>query len=449
MFESSFHSITMGLRIFQENKSSSIPVVRFFELLGFAIAFILLFVFFSRFGLNYEHLAILAFIISLSISKTDLMLYLLRNMREISIACGKAFLFPFKALLSVLKRVLRALKSIFQELWYYFRSIFYVRNISDIINQVKLAFAVLLSSVQNWTFESLYFRFKHGAKRLHKVVYRIVFYSVVLLKQLFFNVSYDLFPMLLIWLSILGVVILFDWIELPIGSEFITSITAFSILLGLFQYFLKRHEEKIFSKIAQIQNRVNKIVIEESSFDNFYKTVDNSLVKDFIKWNIEPKLTGIDFFKMAFADIEFREIYNKYSKERRPIPIQLGLSNNLSSDQKYSLLELIAENPSESYKKELLSDAYEKFFSDIAYHKIIKRIHNEIDTQEFGILAMSNINILQEVLPDLINIKLQKAFDNITMDTEIKPNIPEPISQLYRQYLLEKVNVQLQRDFLY
>jgi len=255
--------------------------------------------------------------------------------------------------------------------------------------------------------------------------------------------------MLLIWVSILGVVILFNWIKLPIESNFITSITAFSILLGIFQYFLKRHEEKIFSKITQIQNRINIIVIDESSFDNFYRSVDNPLVKDFIKWNIDPKLTAIDFFKKAFADKEFREIYHRYAKGRRPIPIQIGLSNNLSSDQKYSLLELIAENPSESYNKELLSDAYERFFLDIAYYKIIKRIHNEIDTQEFGILAMSNINILQEVLPDLINVKLQKAFDNITKNTEIKPNIPEPISQLYRQFLLEKVNTQLQRDFLY
>jgi len=432
-----------------KNRPFTIPIVRFFEFLGFFIAFCLLYVFFSRFNLNDILIASLAFIISLSIIKTDLMIYSLRNLNEVLTICWKLVLIPFKAIFRGLRGILSAFKQVILTIKRYFHMLLSIRNLG-ITNQVKLTFTELLSSVRNWSLRNLYPSVKHRISRLCKKIYRIIIYGMILLKQVFFNVSYDIFPMLLIWLSILGTALLFGWPGIKMETNFINSIVAFSILLGIFQYFLKRHEEKIFSKIAHIQTRINKIVTDECSFENFYRTAaDNILLRDFINSTVDPKLTGIDFFKMAFRDEEFRKIYYKYHKDKRPIPIHLGVNSSLTSDQKYALLELSAEDPSVSYKKELLSKAYHEFFLDIADREITERIYKEIDVQEFGILAISNISIVQEVLPDFINVKLQNAIGNLHSEAEIEPSIPEPISQLYQQFLHEKVNTQLQRDILH
>jgi hypothetical protein len=93
--------------------------------------------------------------------------------------------------------------------------------------------------------------------------------------------------------------------------------------------------------------------------------------------------------------------------------------------------------------------AYNNFFLVEAYNTILDRIEQEIDVDEFAILAQSNINIIQEVAPDFINRRLQKEVGNLTSNDEKKDLfIPESSSQEYREQLRTQLFKVLQQKIL-
>lgn len=393
----------------EKAKIHSLSIIRFMELFGFFLAFSLLYILFIRLNLDNYKIAILAFVISLCVIKTDLLFYIINNLRDIGSRIFKIITFPFRFAYSVILGICRAI--------HHGRIIEIYRKIIEVF----------------WKYLTV------------TAVKKTIKYFVVVFKQLFFNTSYDLFPIFLIWLIIWGVGYISNLVSIPNTSTLITFITAFTIVLAIFQFFLQRHEEKIFAKISQFPRRIESIIIEETTFTKFFLSIDNSSLKEKIKLFVDPKLSALDLLNRAFKDTLLRDWYNDMRRTHSPMPIQLILNQSYDSEQRY----LITESYLETGDKQDLYKAYSKFFLQDAYEIILDRIEEEIDIEEFAILAQSNINIIQEVLPDFVNRQLQKEFEKLTFGKGEKLEIiPEASHQEYREFMKMRIIEGLQQKIL-
>lgn len=384
----------------ENSKNPSLSIIRFMELFGFLLAFVLLYVLFERLDLHNNKIAILAFFISLCIIKTDLFFYAIKNLRDLGHRIFRILSFPFRFAYSVLIAVYEIIRQ--------GEILGTIRKISEIIRKY-----LVLSSIK-----------------------KTVKYLVVIFKQLFFNTSYDLFPIFLIWLIVWGIFYIFHWVTIPNSAYLISFITAFTIVLAIFQFFLQRHEEKIFAKISLFPRQIDSIIIQETTFSKFFISIDNSGLRDKIKLLVDPKLSALDLLSRVLKDPILKEWWGEMKRAHPPMPIQLILNQSYDSDQQFTITEssLVTGDKNDLYK------AYKKFFLEKAYKKILERIEEELDVEEFAILAQSNINIIQEVAPDFINRRLQKEFDNMTSITENKDEfIPESSFLQYREQLKTQI----------
>jgi hypothetical protein len=380
----------------EKSKNPSLSIIRFMELFGFLLAFVLLYVLFERIELHNNEIAILAFFVSLCVIKTDLLFYAINSFRDIGHRIYRIVLFPFRFGYHLIKGFFTVI--------YRRRIIETVRKISGIIRK--------------------YLTIPLGKKTIK--------YVVVLFKQLFFNTSYDLFPIFLIWLIVWGIFYIFHWVTIQNASYLISFITAFTIVLAIFQFFLQRHEEKIFTKISLFPRQIDAIIIQETSFSKFFMSIDNSNLRDKIKLFVDPRISALDLLSRALKDTILRDFWSEMQRSHTPMPIQLVLNQSYDSDQRFTITESYLET---GYKNDLYK-AYKKFFLEKAYTKILERIDEEIDVDEFAILAQSNINIIQEVVPDFINRRLQKEFEIMISQGENKDDfIPESSFQQYREQL--------------
>ena len=121
----------------------------------------------------------------------------------------------------------------------------------------------------------------------------------ICIKQAFFNVAYYLFPVLLVWLSVAGFLYISRIVQYNPNQGFFEIITILSISLAIFQYFLKRHEEKIATNIGLITKKIGDLINQVTTFDEYYKSLGNDEnseeLKKWITRNINPKLLGTGF----------------------------------------------------------------------------------------------------------------------------------------------------------
>jgi hypothetical protein len=394
----------------EKSKIPSLSIIRFMELFGFLLAFVLLYVLFDRIDLHNDEIAILAFFISLCVIKTDLLFYAINNFRDLGHRIFRVLSFPFRfayyVLVAFFQKVLRG----------------------EVLGTLRKFFGIIrkylaLSSVK-----------------------KTVKYFVVLFKQLFFNTSYDLFPMFLIWLIVWGIFYIFHWAIIQNSSNLISFITAFTIVLAIFQFFLQRHEEKIFAKISLFPRQIESIIIQETTFSKFFISIENSGLRDKIKLFVDPRISALDLLSRALKDTILRGLWSEMQRSHTPMPIQLVLNQSYDSDQRFT----ITESYLESGDKNDLYKSYKKFFLEDAYKIILERIEEEIDVEEFAILVQSNINIVQEVAPDFINRRLQKEFDNMISKDKIPEEfVPESSSHQYREYLKTQIYQGLQQKILF
>ena len=242
----------------EKSKNPSLSIIRFMELFGFLLAFVLLYVLFERIELHNNEIAILAFFVSLCVIKTDLLFYAINSFRDIGHRIYRIVSFPFRFGYHLIIG--------FFTIIYRQRVMETIRKISGIIRKY-----VTISS---------------GKKTVK--------YVVVLFKQLFFNTSYDLFPIFLIWLIVWGIFYIFHWVTIQNASYLISFITAFTIVLAIFQFFLQRHEEKIFAKISLFPRQMDSIIIQETNFSKFFMSIDNSNLRHKISLFVDPRLSALD-----------------------------------------------------------------------------------------------------------------------------------------------------------
>lgn len=285
--------------------------------------------------------------------------------------------------------------------------------ISLIIIKTDLIFELIeiLRNIFKISFRKKWHQFKNQVNNTTVTKKLLVYCCFITVKQLFFNVLYYLFPILLIWVALAGIFGMFGMISYDTGKSPYQTFTVLSILLGLFQYFLKRHEEKILLQISLFSKRISQIINEEGSFDAFYldikDTPEENHLKNSINRLVDPKLIATDFFSSILHDPEVR-LY--FLRKNAPLPIQLQTSYT-ESTKKFEILDLAA-NSGQIPKKSLI-DAYSNFFNESLENKIIHRIESEIDIQAFGRLVFSNINIIYEVLPEFIKEGTNSFFDDI------------------------------------
>lgn len=369
----------------------TIKVIRFVELVSFLTAFLILCAFFAKIESYKVTIAVIVFFVSLMVIKTDLLFYYSNNAKEIIsnwLETGKILIVGIKKLLGIFFKLLKSRK--------------------------------------------LFLKLKAFFHEIPRQSLRFLKYICVIFKQIFFNVCYDIFPILLIWLSVSGFIVIFNITSIPGLKDNLNPILAFGILLGIFQYFLKRHEEKIFPKISTVPKRINAIIAEETDFSNFFDSLEKSLLKDDIKKVIDPKLTALDFVIAAYNEPELKPLFRNWNKKKSPIPIQPVINYHYNSDQQYQLAEMKAK---ETDQEKELYNAYLDFFTVTANKEINNRIKCEVDIDEFAILAQSNINIIQEVIPQFINLNLQKEFDKITDDSVLIALPTEPSATEFKEYL--------------
>jgi len=274
----------------------------------------------------------------------------------------------------------------------------------------------------------------------------------IAIKQLFFNSIYALFPVFLVWLGFSMLSFLIHVISIPAimdpqyADPFVI-ITAISISLGIFQYYLKRQEEKVFVRINQVLRQIDAIINDETSFENFYEQVRKGNETDpFTKWMVNqtnPRAYAIDILPKLLEVPILRRMYSNVLKKMQVPLIQLSI-NYADSNRKFKAIEDASVLTEYSNHHEKILKIYDDFFGENRDSKIIEKITKNIDISEFGMLTLSNINILQEVLPEFINIKSRQEFEKTLNRTNTPENeedtteIVEKLSSLKRRELLKK-----------
>ncbi len=263
----------------------------------------------------------------------------------------------------------------------------------------------------------------------------LVYSFFITLKQLFFNILYYLFPVLLIWATLAGILGLLGYISYSTLPSSYQVLAVLSIILGLFQYFLKRYEEKILIQINWFNRKILDIINEESSFEKFFSSIGNlpkeKALKNSIMRCVDPKLIATDFFSTIIENPNARRVL---MRKKASLPIQLHMNYN-ESNKKFDLLDFSANSP--QFDQNQLLIAYKNFFDEILENKIVLRIYEEIDIQAFGRLVFSNINIAYEVLPEFIKEGTNSFFDDILKKEST--NVERNNSREFRAFLIKKI----------
>lgn len=275
---------------------------------------------------------------------------------------------------------------------------------------------------------------------------------LILSKIIFFNTLYELFSVYVVWISILGFFHLIDLYQIKLidASSFFQISALFGLLFGIFQFLLQRHEDKILAKINLNGKRIEQIINQESSFEKFYDSIplidSTKTLRRWIHRTTDPKLQMKDFFMLLLEDDETRKYLFKHI-EKTPLSVNISYQ---ASNQKFETLDTNAKT--NTRRRNDLHIAYRKFFtSEERIDEIIKIVSQEINLNDFRLLALSNINIISESLPQFTNKNFVKVVEELlSEENELdKKIINRESAKEYQQYLHNQVTVKIARKILY
>jgi len=276
--------------------------------------------------------------------------------------------------------------------------------------------------------------------------------DLIFVKVVFFNTLYELFAVYIVWISILGFLHLISFYELELveKSSFFQISALIGLMLGIFQFILQRNEDKILTKIQITSKRIEQIVEQELTFDEFYDSIPNNETKKhlrrYIQRVVDPKLQVKDFFITLMEDKHIRRFLFKHI-DKTPISINLSYQG---SKQKFERLDDVVKT--DIKRKKQLHDSYNSFFvSSNKVNKIVDKIYQEIDMNDFRLIVLSNINIISEILPQFTNRNYKKLIEDISLeDKRVDPkNINFSSSREYKQYLHNQVFIQLMKKIIF
>lgn len=241
----------------------------------------------------------------------------------------------------------------------------------------------------------------------------------ITIKQLFFNTFYSIFPIYLIWISSGGFLFLLGFVKITPPDIFLPYIfeiiVVISILLGIFEYFLKRQEEKVFNKIIFVVKKIGNIINQETSFDVFYQSIVEKDDDSFIKWIItqtNPQSYALNILPQLLTTPRTRRAIERILLKTKVPLLQLSI-NYADSDRKFKNIEEACLVATDLSLQTMLIENYRVFFGQPRDKQIILKIKEQIDLEEFENLTLSNINILHEILTEFISIKSRDDFNNL------------------------------------
>lgn len=100
---------------------------------------------------------------------------------------------------------------------------------------------------------------------------------------------------------------------------------------------MKRNEEKVFSRISLNAKKISDIISQETNFDNFFLSLEesNAEEKSFRNWisnQIDPKLKILDVIRTISKDEEISKEFRKLIRRTNKPPINLQVTD-LNSDR--------------------------------------------------------------------------------------------------------------------
>ena len=239
-------------------------------------------------------------------------------------------------------------------------------------------------------------RTKREGKMDFKLNWNIGGKLVILVPRLlFFSTAYAMFPILVVWVAITGLGVLSGMVSFArSSSSFLNLITAFGIILGFFQFYLQRYEEKIQQKMTNEFVQMT-FPAEKFSFLEFEKFIEmRDQFKD-LKSLIDNELKRSGF----------RYISDMASRRNSNQPIaQYFIS--VSDSNRQSEFDHLDEKATGKKQTELLKSAYTQFFNE-KEAEILKEIDKQ-KTHELLLILLGNPNILDESFPVILTLQKSK-----------------------------------------
>lgn len=274
---------------------------------------------------------------------------------------------------------------------------------------------------------------------------------VITTKQMFYNVLFELFPILVIWLCVFGLAYFiggFFSFTIENIQSFFGIVTLFGIILGVFQYYLQRHEDKITAQISFYSNQIISIINEETSFQNFYKKIEEIAVgyevKKWIERRINQKYKLLDLLKELDEDKDRRHIFFDLVKNTQYESVITIKEDIPTSDMQFEMIELYAKGGA---MHGTLFTAYMWYFNDAKrLDEVYSKLTDQIEIDGFTKLVLGNINIIQEILPLFVNQNFN-FFEQSLMEQDFSQFKPQSAVE-FRSLLVFKLYNRIMRSVL-
>jgi len=335
----------------------------------------------------------------------------------------------------------------------------YISNASPILYLIAFSVTVIILKNQ-WFISSKVVRkeisiihsIKDFIENLIITKIPVVKIFVITTKQMFYNVLFELFPILVIWLCVFGLAYfiggLFSF-TIDNSQSFFGVVTLFGIILGIFQYYLQRHEDKIAAQISFYSNQIITIINDETSFQNFYKKIEEipvgHEVQKWIERRINQKYKLLDLLKELDEDKDRRQLFFDLVKNTNYESVITIKEDIPSSDMQFEMIEIYARGGA---MHETLFTAYWWYFDDAKrIDDVYTKLTDQIEIDGFTKLVLGNINIIQEILPLFVNVKFKNFFEQSLIEQDFSQFKPKSASE-FRSLLLFKLYNKIMRFVL-
>lgn len=265
----------------------------------------------------------------------------------------------------------------------------------------------------------------------------IMLFPFLLLRIVFFNSMQYLLFTLVVWIFSLSLFIKLDYVYIQmneISSNFYSSIGLVGILAGFFQYYIKRHEDKVQAKLAIKMNGLISITDKYTSFNNFLtflktKTIFKNLrtgINDFIKRDQHS-------FQMLGYHVDRSGV-----KEVNIYPLLMP------SSEKGGYILYENEIATKDDKISELLNAYTDFFM-MKKDEIIDEILQKREITDLIEMLLLNINFITEIKSQIIGIKMEDIDKLKTADEFIGTIKLEIIDELISKYIYKQHSTSKQK----
>ena len=229
-------------------------------------------------------------------------------------------------------------------------------------------------------------------------------FFVILPRFLFFGSLYYLFPLLLVWLAVIGILLYLDFVAIIDTAQFIRLITLLSILFALFQYYLKRYEEKIQNVARTKLIELLKVVDDSISFDEFLEYLEEKDEDLFNLINENQKDEGFKKILEIFKVAKFpgKSVYQIYA------PIFLTSQHTNLGEFLYFEDELEGENKSKLLKY------YNEYFNKVLKECLLNNLRNRETLNELLNLSLTNLVFIPEIEFDIITVFAESEKNKTT-----------------------------------